>query len=1085
MGRQFTYRALPNVSATDVFTGFDKYGATRNFTAEAIRTWAGNLLDSKHIDDYTFAEWLDEQRALDSLSAANSKDYFILYSDGDVVEQLWMYSGIGDDIYSAETWVSNYTDWETRIAALEQGGAGNGDMTKAVYDTNNNGLVDNSDYDSELDNNSDADNVQDALLDHSEAIDQVELLAESKQDKVPTAIEGNLQAFDSEGNSVDSGKKASDFSLWGGASIIHVTSDVNPTIPYTYYKASGASIIYLPDPVLNCVDEFDVELESGSDKIIITTVSSVAGAIQGSDALVIPNVGGRLRLKCHSTEGYDVILDTRGMRRIEAITVDRDFSDGDGFEHNTLYTVTPNPSGSAILITLPPPTSFDNGRINESTFILNGLGSFTVIRSDGGNVGNSSQQTVSNVGAAISISEANNIYGITQDSRPKASTSVLELPSYRLDEDSDIVGYKALTSDKDDPRYGAEVLLSTPALTDGTIGSPVNYSTYVTDDGFELGSFPTASANFIVTARISNQSGSANLKRGAIAYYELYKRTAAGVETLIVTSSTFYVISESFSQLIINAETPETTFEPTDRLVWKVWVSKENQTGGINPIIESKIEGVDGARLVFLLPSSLAKHSNLLGLSDPSQHPSTSIDHVEHDGTTQDSGQAINDRMRPRGEWSDGDTYYPNDYVTEEGYAGVALVETSDRLAPQEFGEQEQNIPFDAAWEQGTHVGVVAMEQTFTYKQGGFEKALYAGASVFSFADTISRLTVENITRGTFKTYDRPILAQGVDTLLSAGSYPVKVGDVIKVTLFLLNAAEGQRIVGGWAASLNAAPTSGQWGTDSLSNPTYLAFNDVDLDGLSMQTELEGLTVDSIIWIAEKGDNSRYIEAKVDSIVDNAGYVTYNVTPIHLGAVIRTGKACSVRMDEPSATPTTYDYLPNAYDTQPDYADVVSALYFDGVLQAQANTTGYRVIEVHQNASVSDDYEYYSWPTGGGGGVKRVPYDMAVAISDETSDITVDNDGSFAPVTRKQEAQSITFNTNVAPSGSSLIVNIEKNASVICTLTLPSGSTSVTSTAITDTVINIGDVLTYDVTQVGATIPGAGGKITINSITNV
>lgn len=107
-------------------------------------------------------------------------------------------------------------------------------------------------------------------------------------------------------------------------------------------------------------------------------------------------------------------------------------------------------------------------------------------------------------------------------------------------------------------------------------------------------------------------------------------------------------------------------------------------------------------------------------------------------------------------------------------------------------------------------------------------------------------------------------------------------------------------------------------------------------------------------------------------------------------------------------------------------------------------------------------------------------YDLSFALSDEITDITTDNDGEIE-VIRTQTIESITFAVNTAPTGSPILVDVLKNGSTILTgsITLPIGSKTVTvaSPQINNIGLSVGDRLKADITQIGATVAGAGAKI--------
>ncbi|WP_428743160.1 hypothetical protein [Tenacibaculum sp.] len=402
-------------------------------------------------------------------------------------------------------------------------------------------------------------------------------------------------------------------------SISYVNSDVNPAQPHTYYVVDATATpvtIYLPDPIADSDDEFSIEMNINTHKVTITTVNNITNAIGGVTTKVIPNVGGRVSLKCNGLLGYIITNDTRNMKMNIPITADRDFTT-DGFEHMSSYKITPNPSGSAVLLTLPPPSTFDQSKTINASFTLSGPGSITIVRSDSGLIGKSNQQIVDTVGSTVTIEEGEGIYSIIQDSRPKSST-VLEFPFYRLTDDSDIVGYKALSLSKTDPRYGAEQELVTGPIGDG---AAANYVSYISDLGFEIGDIPASNVVFSVTTKLTT-----TYNRDVVAYYELYKRTAAGSETLLTTSPPFIITQIIYSQFNVIAQLPTTSFGTGDRLVMKVWVQKSSD-GQDNPALTTKVEGTNGAFFSIQVPASEARHSILQGRDDAHQHPATAIDY--------------------------------------------------------------------------------------------------------------------------------------------------------------------------------------------------------------------------------------------------------------------------------------------------------------------------------------------------------------------------------------------------------------------------------------------------------------------------
>jgi hypothetical protein len=124
---------------------------------------------------------------------------------------------------------------------------------------------------------------------------------------------------------------------------------------------------------------------------------------------------------------------------------------------------------------------------------------------------------------------------------------------------------------------------------------------------------------------------------------------------------------------------------------------------------------------------------------------------------------------------------------------------------------------------------------------------------------------------------------------------------------------------------------------------------------------------------------------------------------------------------------------------------------------------------------LTSDGSGISWAT------RNSYYDLAIAISDETTDLTTDNNADIL-ITRDQTVSSFIASVNTAPSGSSIIVDVQNNGTSIATLTIPSGSTYIETTDISDTSLSEFDVLTFDTTQIGASTAGNGLKIYAKTI---
>lgn len=394
-------------------------------------------------------------------------------------------------------------------------------------------------------------------------------------------------------------------------SVVKTATDVSPASPWTYYyidATTSPKVVKLPDPVADCTDEFFVALELDTHKVTITTVSGTA-LIGGATSQIIPNVGGKLKIRCNGLAGYEIILDTRLMRTREIITTDRDFTDGDGFEHNVDYICE---TDVAILITLPAPKAFSNSQNISSKFILKGSGSVTLsVLGGAALIGNAASQVISSNGASLEIIEGGNEYSTGQDSRPKSPLSSLTF--YYLTEASTIPGYLRMVTSKNDPDYGAE------SFVDFTTSS-TSFIPLVSRASEEIGAnIQFSDTNLAIKAQIAKISGN-----NAEVYYEMYKRTSGGVETLLGTSSASIIALTTRQEINSSIALAPFQLEATDRIVIKAYGRKIGT--GTDPIVRTYYEGEIPTRSILSLPASDVPHGSLEGRNALSSHDINAID---------------------------------------------------------------------------------------------------------------------------------------------------------------------------------------------------------------------------------------------------------------------------------------------------------------------------------------------------------------------------------------------------------------------------------------------------------------------------
>lgn len=101
--------------------------------------------------------------------------------------------------------------------------------------------------------------------------------------------------------------------------------------------------------------------------------------------------------------------------------------------------------------------------------------------------------------------------------------------------------------------------------------------------------------------------------------------------------------------------------------------------------------------------------------------------------------------------------------------------------------------------------------------------------------------------------------------------------------------------------------------------------------------------------------------------------------------------------------------------------------------------------------------------------------DAVIYMSDETTDLTTDNDISDFPIDRDCVLNKLIARVTTAPIGSDLVIDVLLDGESIGDITIAAGTTE-SEVSINDD-ITAGSFLSLDLTTVGATIPGIGLKV--------
>lgn len=329
---------------------------------------------------------------------------------------------------------------------------------------------------------------------------------------------------------------------------------------------------------------------------------------------------------------------------------------------------------------------------------------------------------------------------------------------------------------------------------------------------------------------------------------------------------------------------------------------------------------------------------------------------------------------RPIPNYQDGDLVDTNALCEANGYVGYSLEDAnSDALTPATSGVVEKSIQDSDTFATAQNTSVVRMTHRYTLKTNLFFRGIEI-RSPFYGLDTLTRVTVTNETTGEQVIESEVIQAANQWISLGTRNRVGVTGEVLRVDYDIYNAQQGPGFTGGWTSIIGTGtPAVGQLVIDSASNPTLLRYNHEDLDGTNRQTELNGLTLDSIIDVVETSSQNRNFKVKVTSITPQTGYTDYAVTLISKDNDIRDNETTTTTATGAVNQPTQYNVITDYYVTQPDFADVVSALQYDGVDQAADPTDAYGIRILIEKATFSSKWKYLVIPGGSSGGSPSEP----------------------------------------------------------------------------------------------------------------
>jgi hypothetical protein len=188
--------------------------------------------------------------------------------------------------------------------------------------------------------------------------------------------------------------------------------------------------------------------------------------------------------------------------------------------------------------------------------------------------------------------------------------SLEDLPSnlvlYPTSTASDIGGYSKIVTSITDPSYDVTAV----DITTGAIsGSNQLIASLATSANIIIGNPGLFNVSTIGNIRRTVGSGTAEF------YFEVYKRTSGGTETLITTSSNTSAISSAiYSQFSAAALWNDGIFLATDRIILKFYGTKVG--GGSDPTYDFQFGGSNPVRTTVPIPLNVVPNINLNDIND-------------------------------------------------------------------------------------------------------------------------------------------------------------------------------------------------------------------------------------------------------------------------------------------------------------------------------------------------------------------------------------------------------------------------------------------------------------------------------------
>lgn len=320
-------------------------------------------------------------------------------------------------------------------------------------------------------------------------------------------------------------------------------------------------------------------------------------------------------------------------------------------------------------------------------------------------------------------------------------------------------------------------------------------------------------------------------------------------------------------------------------------------------------------------------------------------------------------KVRWLNKWGEG-TYEKHDMVIDGTWTMIANTQTTDRAGPQATDAPEETPAVDSVFTTASNSSVIKMVHHFSITNPGWINDVRILVPSWNL-DAVSRVTLFNLTTNTSVIINNPILNSGNWVIVRNQNTFVSIGDQFEVWFEFFNSSAANSVDGGWLSSINTGtPALSTFRIDSAIIPTVINIDHTDLDTDNRSSELDGVTVGSIILIAETDDPTRNVEVEVTSVdTVPASYTGYGVSLVQLGSKpIRDSRTCTVNIDVPITQPSQYSRIADYYlgiTNQPTFATVTTKLYYGNVQQADVDDA-YGIGVTFHAALISPDWDFIS-----------------------------------------------------------------------------------------------------------------------------